>query len=323
MKVVLELQGQSSSVKKITISHDIVIGRGSDCNLKLVAPLISRRHCFLRIKETSASITDLGSSNGTFINGQQLEANKRYKLKEWMKLTIGGVKFLVKVRADAADVKAITAAKKIKAEKTGDSAATVAATKKPNSKQSASKQANAGPAKSPTADAVSKAASSLDRIATDDDDALSVLNGDDSESKSLPADKAAAKPDQMSAGRPGSGATAAREKVANAEAKAVARKKTETEETAAKKDAVPKAGKRSTPADAKATPADKQKSASGKPEAKSPTKSGAEKAGAAGKTGKDKERISVDGDDLLTPAAAVAGVAAVTAATEDDFPWFG
>ena len=119
MKVVLELQGQSSSVKKITISHDIVIGRGSDCNLKLVATLISRRHCFLRIKETSASITDLGSSNGTFINGQQLEANKRYKLKEWMKLTIGGVKFLVKVRADAADVKAITAAKKIKAEKNG------------------------------------------------------------------------------------------------------------------------------------------------------------------------------------------------------------
>ena len=105
MKVVLELQGQSTSIKKITIRHDIVIGRGSDCNLKLVAPLISRRHCFLRIKETSASITDLGSSNGTFINGQQLEPNRRYKLKEGMKLTIGGVKFLVKVRADRADAR--------------------------------------------------------------------------------------------------------------------------------------------------------------------------------------------------------------------------
>ncbi|MEZ6041935.1 MAG: FHA domain-containing protein [Planctomycetaceae bacterium] len=112
MKVVLELLGNSGSVKKVTIRHDIVIGRGSECNLKLVAPLISRRHCTLRFKETSASVTDLGSSNGTYLNGHKLEPNQKYKLKEGMELSIGGVKFLVKVRLDADEAKAILKARK-------------------------------------------------------------------------------------------------------------------------------------------------------------------------------------------------------------------
>ena len=101
MKVVLELQGQPSNIKKVTVRHDIVVGRGSECNLRLSAPQISRRHCFLRINADSATITDLESSNGTYLNGTRLSAGKRYKLKDGAALSVGPIEFIVRVHSES------------------------------------------------------------------------------------------------------------------------------------------------------------------------------------------------------------------------------
>jgi len=100
MKVVLELQDQPSNIRRITVRHDIVIGRGSDCNLRLSAPQVSRRHCFLRVSRDSASITDLDSSNGTFLDGNRIQSGRRYDLHDGISLALGPVKFLVQVRPD-------------------------------------------------------------------------------------------------------------------------------------------------------------------------------------------------------------------------------
>lgn len=100
MKVVLELQDQPSNIKKVTVRHDIVIGRGADCNLRLSAPQVSRRHCFLRIGEDSATVTDLESSNGTYLNGQRLTSSKRYKLEDGASLAIGPVQFTIRVLSE-------------------------------------------------------------------------------------------------------------------------------------------------------------------------------------------------------------------------------
>ena len=82
MKVVLELQDQPSNIKKVTVRHDIVIGRGTECNLRLSAPQVSRRHCFLRIGADGASIADLDSSNGTTLNDRKLTSGKRYAVPD-------------------------------------------------------------------------------------------------------------------------------------------------------------------------------------------------------------------------------------------------
>ncbi|APZ94790.1 FHA domain-containing protein [Fuerstiella marisgermanici] len=100
MKVVLELQDQPSNIKKVTVRHDIVIGRGADCNLRLSAPQVSRRHCFLRISEDSATVTDLESSNGTYLNGQRLTSSKRYTLEDGASLAIGPVQFTIRVLSE-------------------------------------------------------------------------------------------------------------------------------------------------------------------------------------------------------------------------------
>jgi predicted component of type VI protein secretion system len=100
MKIVLELLDQSSSVRKITVRHDIVIGRGSECNLRLSAPQVSRRHCFLRIGRDGISVTDLDSSNGTWINGQRIPAGVRRELTDGTQLSLGPVRFLLHVRPE-------------------------------------------------------------------------------------------------------------------------------------------------------------------------------------------------------------------------------
>ncbi|MGV2336414.1 MAG UNVERIFIED_CONTAM: FHA domain-containing protein [Planctomycetaceae bacterium] len=100
MKIVLELLDQTSSVRKITVRHDIVIGRGSDCNLRLSAPQVSRRHCFLRISRDGVSITDLESSNGTWVNGNRLPSSVRHDLTDGAQISLGPVRFVVHVRPE-------------------------------------------------------------------------------------------------------------------------------------------------------------------------------------------------------------------------------
>lgn len=100
MKVVLELQDQMSNVRKITVRHDIVIGRGADCNLRLSAPQISRRHCFLRVGRDGVSVTDLDSSNGTWVEGRRIDSGVRCEVVDGNFLSLGPIRFLVHVRAE-------------------------------------------------------------------------------------------------------------------------------------------------------------------------------------------------------------------------------
>ncbi len=98
MKIVLELLDQPSNIRRINVRHDIVIGRGSECNLRLSAPQVSRRHCFLRIGRDSATITDLDSSNGTFLDEAKIPSGKRCDLQDGMTLAVGPIRFLVRIR---------------------------------------------------------------------------------------------------------------------------------------------------------------------------------------------------------------------------------
>jgi pSer/pThr/pTyr-binding forkhead associated (FHA) protein len=49
------------------------IGRGSECQLALDDPLVSRKHAAIRIYAGGALIEDLGSRNGVYLNGVRIE----------------------------------------------------------------------------------------------------------------------------------------------------------------------------------------------------------------------------------------------------------
>jgi len=54
----------------------LVIGREPDSHIVLDNPLVSRHHCVLLLDEWTLRIRDLGSKNGTFVNGNRLGAEE-------------------------------------------------------------------------------------------------------------------------------------------------------------------------------------------------------------------------------------------------------
>jgi pSer/pThr/pTyr-binding forkhead associated (FHA) protein len=51
---------------------EFVVGRGPECHVRPNSELISRQHCLLRIHGREVHVRDLGSTNGTLVNGKLL-----------------------------------------------------------------------------------------------------------------------------------------------------------------------------------------------------------------------------------------------------------
>ena len=63
---------RAGEVLSVDENQAVVIGRGSDASFRIQDPSISRRHCQIANSPRGLLIADLGSSNGTYLNGQRL-----------------------------------------------------------------------------------------------------------------------------------------------------------------------------------------------------------------------------------------------------------
>jgi pSer/pThr/pTyr-binding forkhead associated (FHA) protein len=52
---------------------DYFLGRGPECHIRFNSDWVSRQHCLLRIEDDQAQLRDLGSRNGTLVNGRLLD----------------------------------------------------------------------------------------------------------------------------------------------------------------------------------------------------------------------------------------------------------
>ena len=74
MKLKLKVLQGASTKQEIAIPvAKFLIGRGDECHLRPKSPAISRHHCVIVSANGQASIKDLGSKNGTFVNDTRVE----------------------------------------------------------------------------------------------------------------------------------------------------------------------------------------------------------------------------------------------------------
>jgi pSer/pThr/pTyr-binding forkhead associated (FHA) protein len=96
-------------------NREIVIGRSSDLDMVLVEDMVSRKHAKIATDGRLVSIQDLGSTNGTFVNGEKIRS---MQLKDGDRILVGTsiIKLVAtsgEARAQAASLSEIEARSKM------------------------------------------------------------------------------------------------------------------------------------------------------------------------------------------------------------------
>jgi hypothetical protein len=86
----------------LKMDREIIIGRSSDLDMVLVEDMVSRKHAKISTHNGQVIIQDLGSTNGTFVNGEKI---KRVRLREGDRILIG-TSIIKLVAADGANAAA-------------------------------------------------------------------------------------------------------------------------------------------------------------------------------------------------------------------------
>lgn len=67
-------------------SKEVIVGRDDTCDVRIMSRSVSREHCAIEQDGDELILRDLGSSGGTFLNGNRVE---KVRLQDGMEITVG------------------------------------------------------------------------------------------------------------------------------------------------------------------------------------------------------------------------------------------
>lgn len=91
------IQMNTSKSFAIMNNTELVIGKGSQADVIVSNPIISRAHAKISCHNGTCTIQDLGSKNGTFVGDQKISGNNIVVLTDGMYITLGNEIFQFKV----------------------------------------------------------------------------------------------------------------------------------------------------------------------------------------------------------------------------------
>lgn len=96
--LVLILKSISTSAQQILRLKpgEYVVGRDPTCDIVIIDPYVSRVHAKIFYRDGKWYIEDLGSKNGTYVNGEDIRAKGAAELSEGIEIVIGFSALMVK-----------------------------------------------------------------------------------------------------------------------------------------------------------------------------------------------------------------------------------
>jgi pSer/pThr/pTyr-binding forkhead associated (FHA) protein len=95
MQVVLVMFKPDGERRSFSVARDVtVVGRREDCDLRIPLGDISRKHCRLIKDGNVLKLEDLGSSNGTYRNGERIQETE---LSPGDTIQLGPIAFVVQI----------------------------------------------------------------------------------------------------------------------------------------------------------------------------------------------------------------------------------
>ena len=102
MDVNLVLVKKNGSTRNFHLDSTVsVIGRRQDCDLCVPLMVVSRKHCEINQDRGQLRLRDLGSRNGTLVNGEKIN---EVDLDPGDRITIGPVNFGVQINGEPAEL---------------------------------------------------------------------------------------------------------------------------------------------------------------------------------------------------------------------------
>lgn len=123
LETLLVLVRQDGRTQDVPLTKDKqIVGRHTDCQIRVPIAAVSRHHCEIAVHESSITIRDLGSSNGTYVNGVRIA--EETPLSPGDVLLIGTLIFVVRIGGEPTEID--VAAAEAKGQPKNDAAAAAA-----------------------------------------------------------------------------------------------------------------------------------------------------------------------------------------------------
>ena len=104
MDVTLKVLEGAKVGAKISIKKpEFTIGRSQGCSLCAGSSAVSRQHCMISRDESKVTVRDMGSRNGTLVNGEKIDGV--VELVSGDEITVGPLKFLLTISTSLNSVK--------------------------------------------------------------------------------------------------------------------------------------------------------------------------------------------------------------------------
>lgn len=94
MDVTLLVTNEKATTKKVRLGELTLIGRSRECNLRIPSGQVSRKHCLIRIDGARVLVRDLGSANGTEVDGATIPPEIDVPVAPGSTLVVGPLNFV-------------------------------------------------------------------------------------------------------------------------------------------------------------------------------------------------------------------------------------